>query len=104
MEHPNDTHNASAFSANCGRAGIGSRSDAGTCPERSSVPNVRITIRLGHQLDRLYYDRFRGKLLIFSQCQGRNIEFQRFTKAGAWQAAEDQQGFLRLHVEGGIQR
>src|SRR6266702_2999250 len=40
MEHPNDTHNASVFSTNCGRAGIGSRSDVGTCPERSSVPNA----------------------------------------------------------------
>jgi hypothetical protein len=47
MEHPNDTHNAGVFSTNCGRAGIGCGSDARTCPERSSVPNVRNSIRLG---------------------------------------------------------
>jgi hypothetical protein len=41
--HPNDTHDASVFNINCGRAGIGSCSGARTFPKRSSVRRVRIT-------------------------------------------------------------
>jgi hypothetical protein len=52
--------------------GVFRRHDVGhgarVCPERASVPDVRITIRLGRELDWLYSDQFRGKLLICSQC------------------------------------
>jgi hypothetical protein len=70
--------------------------------ERASVPHVRITIRLGLQLDRLYYDRFRGKLLIFDQYCWRNLAFEHFAKTGPRDVAKAQQIFLRVHIEGWV--
>jgi hypothetical protein len=43
-----------------------------------------------------------GKLLVFSQRQGRNIEFERFTEAGTREVATHRQVFIRLHVESRI--